>query len=84
MDEMLSLQYQMECYRILNVDPSKAEHIHPETKACFDTAMTLLAEKVVFPQLKKLNFEKAAPFDPNGKNLENNRPFERVIKVKKM
>ncbi len=81
-DEMKSMYYQLECYRALNVDPSKESNIHPETKRELDAAVTLMADKVVFPQLKLLGFEKVA-FDPNRQNPENKRPFERVIHVKK-
>lgn len=82
-DEMCSVLYQMECYQVLNLDPSKLVDISPTVKEEFDKACTLLVEKVVFPQLKKLNFERVA-FDPNGQNPENKRPYERVIYVKKI
>lgn len=80
--EMSSVYYQLECYRALNVDPSKEAYIEPETKRAFDSVVTLMADKVVFPQLRLLGFDKVA-FDPNRQNPENKRPFERVIYVKK-
>ncbi len=81
-DEMGSIYYQFECYRALNVNPSLASHIHPATKEGFDWAVTLLVEKVVFPQLHLLGFEKVS-FDLNRQNPENKRLFERVIYSKK-
>ena len=80
---MRSIDYQIDNYRVLNVDPAKLDQIHPTTKAVFDRALTLVAEKVIFPRLRTLQFEKVA-FDPNGRNPENNRPYERVIYVKKI
>lgn len=76
--EMESLHYQLSCYQSLNVDPTLADQIHPETKAVFERAVLALVNQVVFPQLKLLGFEKIS-FDPNGQNPENKRPFERVV-----
>lgn len=80
--EMESLLYQLECYRSLPVDGSLVNEIDPNIKRGLDEGLHNLVQKIVFPQLQRLGFEKLS-FSLNGANLENGRQFNRVIYVQK-
>lgn len=82
-EERESLTHQISCLQALHVDPSLLSHVHAATKEEFERAVTMLVEKVVFPQLKTLGFDRVS-FDLKGQNPENKRPFSRVIYTKKI
>lgn len=78
-----SINFQFECYRVLNLDPSLEAHISIETKKVLDLSYTVFVGKVVFPRLEALGFQRVK-FSPNGVNPENGRPFDRVVHAKKL